>query len=112
MLATAVRLAGGDQNQASGFERQVLHVPSTRDQHLPEVGLQLRTAAAVQWVHGAMSLEQACFCSKECFLAPSTFIMDHDSANPGGGKEVGQGTSYPFTPPEAFDKLVADVILM
>lgn len=38
MLATAVRLAGGDQNQ---------------------VGLQLRTAAAVQWVHGAMSLEQA-----------------------------------------------------
>ena len=70
MLATAVRLAGGDQNQASGFERQVLHVPSTRDQHLPEVGLQLRTAAAVQWVHGAMSLEQACFCSKECFFGP------------------------------------------
>lgn len=38
MLAIVVRLAGGDQNQ---------------------VGLQLRTAAAAQWVCGAMSSEQA-----------------------------------------------------
>ncbi|CAE7266361.1 unnamed protein product [Symbiodinium necroappetens] len=49
MLAIVVRLAGGDQNQ---------------------VGLQLRTAAAAQWVRGAMSSEQACFCSKECFWSP------------------------------------------